>query len=424
MQSCLLFHTSVRPVAHKQRIIHDQVFVRFWNRVLVSLLQVEPAEPTSEPAAAKPELTEAAASPRKQSVAEVLDSPEEQFYRNLPDSQPLGSEWPCVPATEPKPDNATEVDVEQPGDGQVAPSEVQVIEDDVDMAMATQRDLEESEVNGGADVGPEQGDGHVVADTDLDTPDVGGQGQGGEGARDEPKEHHILDELLTRAKQDALKNAGEDGKGRGRKGKGRGRGRGKSRGRSTTPKGNGKKRRAFTPFKRPARKCKVAQDLSRQFEEAAADPTWTASETAGAMWEGKGKPKGKAKAANKRKEGKGKAKACPKPAAKKASKKAAQEAEEVEAQAAGQSTGENGPGSASDLPLPSAAPDLALPPAAPPASAPARKTRKKPDFDIPSFSTCTVVPYWSRNAVALKMPVGGSKPHQAENPLPMCSYKF
>ena len=384
---------------------------------MVSLLQVEPAEPTSEPAAAKPELTEVAASPRKQSVAEVLDSPEEQFYRNLPDSQPFDSEWPCVPATTPRPDNA---DVEQPGDGQVVPSEVQVQEDDVDMAMATQRDLEESEENGGDDVRPEGGDGHVVADTDLDTPDVGGQG--GEGARDEPKEHHILDELLTRAKQDALKNAAEPGKGRGRKGKGRGRGRGKSRGWSTTPKGKGKKRRAFTPFKRPARKCKVAQDLSRQFEEAAADPTWTASETAGAMWEGKGKgkPKGKAKAASKRNEGKGKAKAGPKPAAKKASKKAAQEAEEMEAQAAGQSTGEN----ASDLPLPSAAPDPALPPAAPSGSAPARKTRKKPDFDIPSFLTCTVVSYWSRNAVALKMPVGGSKLHQAENPLPMFSYKF
>jgi hypothetical protein len=51
---------------------------------------------------------------------------------------------------------------------------------------------------------------------------------------------------LTRAKQDALKNAAEPGKGRGRKGKGRGRGRGKSRGRSTTPKGKGEK--SFHPF--------------------------------------------------------------------------------------------------------------------------------------------------------------------------------
>ena len=205
-----------------------------------------------------------------------------------------------------------------------------------------------------------------------------------------PQEHHILDELqgkfLRRAEQDALRRAPqegeEDGRGRGR-GRGRGKGRGKGKG-----KGKGKKGRGKGESKPKGRK-RVRRALQPEFEESVGSDSWSVKAVAGSD-----APQPAPKKAPKAKQT-AKSKASPKNKSKETRAKAAAKAKGVPK--------EKAKAKAKSTPAPPADADSA--------GAPKKLRGKKAhgvEIEIPVFNYATIVPYWSRNACALKMPESGN----------------
>ena len=217
-----------------------------------------------------------------------------------------------------------------------------------------------------------------------------------------PSQHHILDEfaekVLTRADQDKLrwgdgdaeeskdksKKGGRKGKGRGKgkKGKGRGRGRGRGKGRGppgkTTPKP--KTRISSKAFEKYVGETK--RNLSPKFDEAMGDEDWTLAkdkaETTPKSTKGPSmkRPATKAKA-------KAKAKASQKPKGSSVpSAVSGIGGEEEKPKKRAKTSGDGGVDASAGV-----------------------KKRGNPGLAVPTFSHCTLVPYWSRNAVALKMPI-------------------
>ena len=161
------------------------------------------------------------------------------------------------------------------------------------------------------------------------------------------------------------------GRGRGRgRGKGTGRGKGRGRGKEKA-KGKGKGTPKAKPTKTTSPKLKrgktkqaKGKGLSPKFDKAAKDDTWSAKEGDGSLWE---KLEGEEEIKRKKEPAEAKA-AQPKAKAKTEDKKRKGDSQ-------------------------SSAPQ-------------AKQERKKRGIEIPTFNHSTVVPYWSRNACALKMPCG------------------
>ena len=210
-----------------------------------------------------------------------------------------------------------------------------------------------------------------------------------------PPEHHMLDEyakkVLTRAEQDALRWGGDGdvekaekkkggGKGRGRgkgKGRGKGRGRGKSDGKGKGKKNPKPKTRASKAFGKYVGDTK--QSLNTKFEEASKDDDWSLAKDGKRETETSTKTKPlKRPAAAKATVSKAKTKASDKPDALDVSGSGGEdEKPKKRAKSSGDEKG---------------------------SAAPSGKKRGNPGVAIPTFTHCTIVPYWSRNAVALKMP--------------------
>ena len=188
---------------------------------------------------------------------------------------------------------------------------------------------------------------------------------------DNPKEHHILspyaEKVLTRTEQDALyveKGGRTKGRGAG-KGKGRGKGKGKGRGgkgRGGKGRGKGSKTPKSSPAPKPkTRKVKkdlAARELFRSDDESWQEVPKSQRLKRPAAAKSKVNPKSKAKSEKPKtekdavKKGEGKGVAEPKP----------------------------------------------------------KRTRTShAEIEIPIFSKCTVIPYWSRVACGLKVPSHGSE---------------
>ncbi|CAL1165988.1 unnamed protein product [Cladocopium goreaui] len=208
-----------------------------------------------------------------------------------------------------------------------------------------------------------------------------------------PQEHHILDELenkyLRRAEQDALRWAPQEDQEDGRGSRGRGRGRGKGRGKGKG-KGKGRKGRGKGESKPKSRKG-VRRALQPELEESVGSDSCSVHATAGSDL-----PQPTPKKAAKAPKRAAKAKASPKNKSKQSKAKAAAKAKGApKAKAAAK---------AKSAPAPAEGPRAD----AEDAAAPAKKLRGKKahpvEIEIPEFNYATIVPYWSRNACALKMP--------------------
>eukprot|EP00435_Cladocopium_sp_Y103_P009682 s95_g2.t1 len=241
------------------------------------------------------------------------------------------------------------------------------------------------------------------------------EGEGGEVAPTSPKQHHILDELLTRAKEDLAlgkvpgkgrkpkKNADEPG-GRGR---GRNKGEGKGRGRGA--------RAAKSKASKPAvcRKLPLEDvDPSEQFSLTKEPEIWKNSDEEIPI----SNPEGEASAA--RPEAKAKAKAKATKAEDGEPKRRGRKPRVESAASAPDPKPEPKRRSAPKVPKKRSSPKVKPAPKKSEKEETTNKGRKgskkvgdegeapvpKPKRpNIPLFQTCTIVPYWSRDAIAIKV---------------------
>lgn len=233
------------------------------------------------------------------------------------------------------------------------------------------------------------------------------EGDKGEVAPTTPKEHHILDELLTRVQQD-LALGKVPGKGRRPKkdadaAPGRGRGRNKGEG----GKGRGRGAKAAKSKASKPRECRKLQlenvDPSEEFSLSKEPELWENSDeekpisNPGGAASGS-RPEADAKAKPSRPEGVPKrrgrkprvesAGSAPKAAPKKRSAPKEKPAPKKSAKGEPNSHGGKGKDKVEK-------------------DEGEGRVHKRPN--IPVFETSTIVPYWSRNAIALKVPTGFTK---------------
>ena len=341
-------------------------------------------------------------SPMKSHAEENKSEPVSPTELELPDTLTPGSPWSPWPVSKPAPEEMTVPDTQLDGldEPEVPMSQPETQPDhqdendkvpEVEMSQHKTRPdyqdendkVPEVEMSQHETQPDYQGKNEKVPEVEMSQPET----------KTTPQEHHILDELenkyLRRAEQDALRWAPQEDQEDGRGSRGRGRGCGKGRGKGKG-KGKGRKGRGKGESKPKSRKG-VRRALQPELEESVGSDSCSVHATAGSDL-----PQPTPKKAAKAPKRAAKAKASPKNKSKQSKAKAAAKAKGApKAKAAAK---------AKSAPAPAEGPRAD----AEDAAAPAKKLRGKKahpvEIEIPEFNYATTVPYWSRNACALKMP--------------------
>ena len=342
-------------------------------------------------------------SPMKSHAEENKSEPVSPTELELPDTLTPGSPWSPWPVSKPAPEEMTVPDTQLDGldEPEVPMSQPETQPDhqdendkvpEVEMSQHKTRPdyqdendkVPEVEMSQHETQPDYQGKNEKVPEVEMSQPET----------KTTPQEHHILDELenkyLRRAEQDALRRAPQEDQEDGRGSRGRGRGRGKGRGKGKG-KGKGRKGRGKGESKPKSRKG-VRRALQPELEESVGSDSCSVHATAGSDL-----PQPTPKKAAKAPKRAAKAKASPKNKSKQSKAKAAAKAKGApKAKAAAK---------AKSAPAPAEGPRADAEDAAAPAKKKLRGKKAHPvEIEIPEFNYATIVPYWSRNACALKMP--------------------